>query len=84
MVSNGDLKQYEEKINKCKKIIEKARSEYIGLQAEGKHLEQEKEQLLAEFQELGVTPDNIEDEMIKLKKDIAEKLSALEDLINNG
>lgn len=65
-----DIMKYEEELNLLKKQIDKAKSLKFQAEARLEELERQKKEITEELEELGVSPENIGDEIIKLEKEI--------------
>ena len=83
------MSEYEKKINTIKENLDKAKNLRIRAEARLEDLNRQKQEILKELDELGIKPENLEEEILRLKSEIedligkAEKLIP-EDLIKNN
>ena len=66
---------YEKTINQLKENLDKAKSLRIRAEARLEQLNAQKQELLTELSALGVKPENLEDEINKLKTEIEELIN---------
>ncbi len=72
---------YNKKINQLKENLDKARNLRIRAEARIEQLNKQKQDLLKEIEEYGIKPEELEDEIIRLKKEIEELLSKANELL---
>lgn len=75
------MKEYEAKISKIKEMLERAKSEKYRAEARLEQLQQQKKELIKEIEAMGVKPENIEDEIDSLKREIEILLAKAMDLL---
>jgi len=66
---------YEKTISQLKENLDKAKSLRIRAEARLEQLNAQKQELLTELSALGVKPENLEDEINKLKTEIEELIN---------
>ncbi|HEX3030324.1 MAG TPA: hypothetical protein VHT34_13740 [Clostridia bacterium] len=66
------MADYEKSINKLKDDLDKAKSLRIRAEARLEQLNKQKQDILAEIESLGVKPEDLENEIELLKKEIEE------------
>ncbi len=66
------MADYEKSINKLKDDLDKAKSLRIRAEARLEQLNKQKQDILAEIESLGVKPEELENEIELLKKEIEE------------
>ncbi len=72
----------EERLNSLKVRIDKAREDKARAEATIEQLETQRQQILAELKELGVTEAELPGEIDRLQREIEEQLKAAEALID--
>ena len=71
----------EEQLQKMKKAIDHARNVKYRAEAKLEELEKQKQKLLSELEELGVKPEELEDEIARLDREITSALKETWELI---
>jgi chromosome segregation ATPase len=66
---------YEQQINQLKKGLDQAKEMRSKATASLEYYRKEEERILAELQELGVQPENLEQEIARLKEEIERLLA---------
>lgn len=72
---------YEDKLTELKIKIDKAKNLKIRAEARMEQLQKQKEEIEGELNSLGVTPENLDSEITRLKEDIELMISKIEDLL---
>lgn len=75
------MSKYEKKINIIKENLDKAKNLKIRAEARLEDLNKQKQEILKEIDELGIKPENLEEEITKLKSEIEQLISKAEQLI---
>ncbi|WP_027621332.1 hypothetical protein [Acetivibrio clariflavus] len=73
--------EYEKRINQIKESLDKAKNMRIRAEARLEELNKQKEEILRELKELNVSPDQLDDEISKLKSEIEELMERAQNLI---
>ena len=73
-----------ERLDTLKKQVEEAKEAKAKAEANLETYQKQREEIIKEMSELGVAPDNIEDEIKKIDKAVEENLDAAEKLLNGG
>ncbi len=68
------MNRVDEDLQKMRKAIDKARDMRYRAEAKLEELENQKQRLLEELEELGVKPDELEQEIVRLEKEIDQSL----------
>jgi len=74
----------EEKLKSLKKELERLKSDKIRKEEQLKNLRQKRDEIVSEIITLGYTPENLPDEIEKLKKSIESELLEIEQKISQG
>lgn len=72
---------YEKSLSRIKEDLDKAKSLRIRAEAHLEQLNRQKQDLLMELKELGVKPENLEDEIDKLKNEIEELIKRAHEML---
>ncbi|WP_100404415.1 hypothetical protein [Bacillus solitudinis] len=75
------MNQVEQDLTKMRKAIDKARDMRYRAEAKLEELENQKQRLLQELKDLGVKPEDLDEEILKLEKEIEESLQEAWSLI---
>lgn len=75
------MSEYEKKINTIRENLDKAKNLRIRAEARLEDLNKQKQAILKEIDELGIKPENLEEEISKLKLEIEQLISKTEKLI---
>ncbi|MCM2674671.1 hypothetical protein [Alkalicoccobacillus plakortidis] len=75
------MNQMEQDLNKMKKAIDQARDVRYRAEAKLEELENQKERILKELEELGVAPDGLETEIKRLETEIGQAMEETWSLI---
>ncbi|WP_088105160.1 hypothetical protein [Halalkalibacter urbisdiaboli] len=75
------MNHVEQDLVKMRKAIDKARDMRYRAEAKLEELENQKKRLLQELSDLGVKPEELDDEILKLEKEIEESLKEAWSLI---
>ncbi len=70
------------RLQNIKSAIERGRTEKARAEATLESLAKQEQDIVKQLAELGVTPENLEAEIERLKSEIAEQLSKAEKLLN--
>ncbi len=70
-----------ERFNKIKERLDKAKEEKNRAEIALETLEKQKEDILNQLKELNIDPENLESEIIKLKNQIEQDLQKAEELL---
>ena len=73
--------EYEKKINQIKENLDKAKNMRIRAEARLEQLNKQKEEILTELKELGVSPQELDNEISRLKSEIEDLIDRAEKLI---
>jgi chromosome segregation ATPase len=73
--------EYEKEINVIKENLDKAKSLRIRAEARLEQLNKQKQEILKELLELGVKPEELENEINRLKSEIETFIKSANDLI---
>jgi chromosome segregation ATPase len=73
--------EYEKEINIIKENLDKAKSLRIRAEARLEQLNKQKQEILKELLELGVKPEELENEISRLKSEIETFIKSANDLI---
>ena len=73
-----------ERLDTLKKQVEEAKEAKAKAEANLETYQKQREEIIKEMSELGVAPDNIEDEIKEIDKAVEENLDAAEQLLNGG
>lgn len=71
----------EEEITKLKQDIEKAKGARIRAEARLEELNRQKQDILNQLTILGVSPENLDDEIKKLDQEITDKISQVKQML---
>lgn len=72
---------YDAKLSQLKKQLENAKTERTRAETKLESLNKQRDDLLNEFKELGINPENAENEIEKLKEDIDKLIGEAEELL---
>ncbi len=72
---------YSKTINQLKENLDKAKDARIRAEARMEQLNKQKQELLTELEEYGIKPEDLEDEIAKLKKEIEELIAEANELL---
>ncbi|WP_100373133.1 hypothetical protein [Bacillus sp. FJAT-45037] len=75
------MNHVEQDLTKMRKAIDKARDMRYRAEAKLEELENQRTRLLKELEELGVSPDQLDNEIIRLEKEIDQSLEKTWNLI---
>ncbi len=75
------MKQVEQDLDKMKQAIDKAKDLRYRAEAKLEELENQKTRLLEELEELGVKPEDLDDEIVKLETEIEQSMERAWSLI---
>jgi len=70
-----------EKIKKMQKIIQEKKTQQIELEAEKKHLIEQKEEISKEFEKLEVNPKNIDEEIEAIENELVDGIKEIEKIL---
>lgn len=73
--------EYEKKINQIKENLDKAKNMRIRAEARLEQLNKQKEEILTELKELGVSPQELDNEISRLKSEIEDLIDRAEKII---
>ncbi|OPZ86491.1 MAG: hypothetical protein BWY74_03630 [Firmicutes bacterium ADurb.Bin419] len=73
--------EYEKKINQIKENLDKAKNMRIRAETRLEQLNKQKEEILGELNELGVSPEQLDSEINRLKNEIEDLLDRAQKLI---
>ncbi len=73
--------EYEKKINQIKESLDKAKNMRIRAETRLEQLNKQKEEILGELNELGVSPEQLDSEINRLKNEIEDLLDRAQKLI---
>jgi uncharacterized protein (DUF3084 family) len=74
---------YKQELEQIEETISENKEKLIRLQEKEKQLKEEKDTIMAELKELGLTPEILEEEITKLEKEIKEGIEKAEKILNN-
>ncbi|MDV2685503.1 hypothetical protein AB3N04_18915 [Alkalihalophilus sp. As8PL] len=69
------MNHVEQDLSKMRKAIDKARDMRYRAEAKLEELENQRTRLLKELEDLGVSPDQLDEEIVRLEKEIDQSLS---------
>lgn len=72
---------YGKTINQLKQSLDKAKDERIRAEARMEQLGKQKQELLKELEEYGIKPEDLENEITRLKKEIEELIAEANELL---
>ncbi|GGE24818.1 hypothetical protein GCM10011571_28730 [Marinithermofilum abyssi] len=75
------MQQPEERIKELKSVLEKAKNLRYKAELRLEHLERQEEEILQELKELGVEPEQLDEEIAKLEKEIDEQIQQAWELL---
>lgn len=75
------MKDYEREISTLKRAIKDAENKRVKAQTEIEMLTRQKEELISEIKDLGVNPEDLEEEIQKLEEQLNSKLDELNSMI---
>lgn len=81
MVVNASEMDITARINELKAQIEKGKVEKARAEANMAMYEKQRDEIIAQLAELGVTPENVDAEIARLDKEIVENLARAEQLL---
>lgn len=73
--------EYDKSINQIKENLDKAKNMRIRAEARIEQLNKQKEDIIKEIQSLGVKPEDLENEIVKLKNEIEELIRKANEMI---
>jgi len=74
----------EEKLKSLKKELERLKSDKIRKEEQLNNLRQKRDDIISQITELGYTPENLSDEINKLKEEIDSQLDEIESKLSKG
>ena len=74
----------EEKLKSLKKELERLKSDKIRKEEQLNNLRQKRDDIISQITELGYTPENLSDEISKLKEEIDSQLNEIESKLSKG
>jgi chromosome segregation ATPase len=73
--------EYEKKINQIKESLDKAKNMRIRAEARLEELNKQKEEIMRELKDLGVSPESLDSEIGNLKSEIEDLLDKAQKII---
>lgn len=73
--------EYDKKLNQIKENLDKAKNLRIRAEARLEELNKQKSDILKELEQLGVKPEELESEIVRLKAEIDELINRADKLI---